>query len=259
MSSPRRASTSAPQPALLVRQFDAFYTTLQSLAGRLRRGTSNADAARHALVELFEEQEDALRPLGAGFLNDVAAPARRVMAEMVDQLFGADLDWPGRQTWQPLAPRLTGADSEADVSQQVRQDLEHLLQLKKGLSKAQQALARVYLQALGLGFNRPFDASEIDDLKSGLYASLYPQAPPCEVPKVLFPEAYAHTVSHGERSLLPTARPWWRILAIAGLILLLISWPVWRDATKLLRAALSTVPVESTVPADAAAPTRGPP
>ena len=262
MSSPRSASTSAPQPALLVRQFDDFYSLLRSFAGRLRRGTTNADAARHAIVEFFEAQENALRPLGAGFLNDIAAPARRVMAEMADQLFTELSADPGVADWTPLAPQLTGATSEAEVSKQVREDLQHLLQVKT-LSTAQQALARVFLQALGLGFRRPFedsaDSSKIDDFKAQLYALLYPQSSSHGTPQVLFPEAYAHTVSTGARNLLPTARPWWITLAVALLLLLIISWPVWRDATQLVRAALSTVPAESTAPANAPGPSGAPP
>ena len=268
MSSPRSASTAAPQPALLVRQFDDFYSLLQGLAGRLRRGTSNAEAARHAIVEFFEAQENALRPLGAGFLNDIAAPARRVMAEMVDQLFVEDISGDGTTVgWTPLAPQLTGATSEAEVSKHVREDLQHLLQAKT-LSTAQRALARVYLQALGLGFRRPFketssaSSSKIDDFKNRLYALLYPKSSSAGTPQVLFPEAYAYTVSTGTRNLLPKARLWWYALVVAGVLLLIISWPVWRDATELVRAALSTVPVESTVPAPPAGapdPSGGPP
>ncbi|MEO1082667.1 MAG: DotU family type IV/VI secretion system protein [Acidobacteriota bacterium] len=244
MPSPRRASKPTPQPSILVGQFAAFYKRLQQLADRLRRGTSDADDARTDLVSFFEQQENAVRPLGAGFLRDTAAPARRAMAVLADQWLGYQLEWSGRAAWAaaPLAARLFD-DAPGDTVARVAHDVETLLDATDA-EPAQRALARVYLEALGLGLSRPFAADEIPRLKNRLFAFLYPQHPDPADTELLFPEAYGHTTTGGDRALLPTPAPWWRVLAVAGLLLLIISWPVWRDATERLRDALDRVPAE---------------
>ncbi|MEM8993254.1 MAG: DotU family type IV/VI secretion system protein [Acidobacteriota bacterium] len=242
MPSPRRASPPQPRPSILVDQFAAFYERLQQLADRLRRGTSDADDARTDLISVFEQQENALRPLGAGFLQDTAAPARRAMAALADQWLGHRLDWPGRAAWaaSPLASRLFPHDA-GETARRVAHDVETLLHTTSP-GPAQRALARVYLEALGLGLSSPFAADEIAGLKDRLFAFLYPRHPDPADADLLFPEAYGHTATGGDRALLPTPTPWWRVLAVAGLLLLVISWPVWRDATERLRDALDRVP-----------------
>ncbi|MEM1179977.1 MAG: DotU family type IV/VI secretion system protein [Acidobacteriota bacterium] len=243
MPSPRRASKSPSQPAPLVGQFAAFYRQLQGLADRLRRGSADADDARSQLVRFFEDQENASRSFGAGYLQDIAAPARRAMATLADQWLGHDLDWAGKTAWAaaPLATRLFAPSTEAEVVAKVRHDLDHLLAVSSP-SAAQRSLARVYLEAISFGLSRPFAHSDVADLKKRLFTFLYPHAPADGQDALLFPEAYAHTATGGERTLLPTPAPWWRVLAVAGVLLLLISWPVWRDATELLRTALDSVP-----------------
>ncbi|MEO1366156.1 MAG: DotU family type IV/VI secretion system protein, partial [Acidobacteriota bacterium] len=245
--SPRRASPPEPRPSILVGQFAAFYKALQQLADRLRRGTADADDPRTELITYFEQQEDALRPLGAGFLQDTAGPARRAMAVLADQRLGHGLEWPGRAAWaaSPLAARLFPHDA-GETANRVAHDVETLLHTTSP-APAQRALARVYLEALGLGLSSPFAAGEVAELKARLFAFLYPQHPDDDA-ELLFPEAYGHTATGGDRTLLPTPTPWWRVLAVAGLLLLVISWPVWRDATEGLRAALDRVPAPAPLP-----------
>ena len=64
------------------------------------------------------------------------------------------------------------------------------------------------------------------------------RAEPLTAQAQLFPEAYQHTVSGGERDLLPALRRWFVVLGLTFVLLFVVSAPLWWNAVEGLSHAV---------------------
>lgn len=175
------------------------------------------------LVALLERQAIAVRRSGGEYAAEVYREAQYLMAALADEVF-LHLAWRGRDDWQAnlLEQRLFGSHNAGDV---VFQRIDRILRTRDPLESE---LAKVYLSALGLGFQgryRGMGTARTDEYRRQLYAFITNKDPdaPSEA-KPLFPEAYASTLDAGEGRRLAYLRRW-----IIALLLLLVLWIVVAD------------------------------
>jgi type VI secretion system protein ImpK len=192
---------------------------------------TNAATVWQSLLGLLERQAIAVRRSGGEYAAEVYREAQYLMAALADEVF-LHLDWHGREDWQAnlLEQRLFGSHNAGDV---VFQRIDRILRTRDPLEAE---LAKVYLLALGLGFQGRFRGpggnARIDGYRRQLFAFVTNEDP--DAPrdaKPLFPEAYASTLDVGEGSRLAYLRHW-----IVALLLLIALWlvvadRVWRGLT----------------------------
>jgi type VI secretion system protein ImpK len=184
-----------------------------------------------SLLALLERQAIAVRRSGGEFAAEVYREAQYLMAALADEVF-LHLEWRGRDDWQAnlLEQRLFGSHHAGDV---VFDRIERILRSRDPLETE---LAKVYLTALGLGFQGryrgPGGQARLDEYRRQLYAFITNQDPDAQrEAKPLFPEAYASTLDVGPGSRLARLRHW-----VVALLLLVVLWVVvadriWRHLT----------------------------
>jgi type VI secretion system protein ImpK len=177
-----------------------------------------------SLVGLLERQAIAVRRSGGEYAAEVYREAQYLMAALADEVF-LHLAWQGRDDWQAnlLEQRLFGSHNAGDV---VFQRIDRILRARDPL---EMELAKVYLTALGLGFQGRFrgpgGTARVDEYRRQLYAFVTNQDPDAvREAKPLFPEAYASTLDAGEGSRLAYLRHW-----VVALLLFFVLWLVVAD------------------------------
>jgi type VI secretion system protein ImpK len=236
MATPSSAMTSMYSESFLQAQLRELYREVIRWKERIVRDPdafrpagvqveeTTAATVWQSLVALLERQAIAVRRSGGEYAAEVYREAQYLMAALADEVF-LHLDWRGREDWQSnlLEQRLFGSHNAGDV---VFQRIERILRTRDPLDGE---LAKVYLMALGLGFQGrwrgPGGVARIDELRRQLYAFVVnkdPDAAPEAKP--LFPEAYASTLDAGEGRRLAYLRHW-----IVALLLFLVLWVVVAD------------------------------
>lgn len=192
---------------------------------------TNAATVWQSLLGLLERQAIAVRRSGGEYAAEVYREAQYLMAALADEVF-LHLDWHGREDWQSnlLEQRLFGSHNAGDV---VFQRIDRILRTRDPLEAE---LAKVYLLALGLGFQGRFRGpggdSRIDGYRRQLFAFVTNEDPdaPREA-KPLFPEAYASTLDVGEGRRLAYLRHWIVALLLLVALWLVVADRVWRGLT----------------------------
>jgi type VI secretion system protein ImpK len=184
-----------------------------------------------SLVEQLERQAIAVRRSGGDYAAEVYREAQYLMAALADEVF-LHLDWRGREDWQAnlMEQRLFGSHNAGEV---VFQRIDRILRRRDPLDGE---LAKVYLKALGLGFQGrwrgPGAAARIDGYRRQLYAFITNKDPdaPAET-KPVFPEAYASTLEVGEGRRLAYLRHWIVALVVLVLLWLVVADRIWHRQT----------------------------
>jgi type VI secretion system protein ImpK len=184
-----------------------------------------------ALLGILERQAIAARRSGGEYAAEVYREAQYLMAALADEVF-LHLNWHGREDWQAnlLEQRLFGSHNAGDV---VFQRIDRILRIRDPLETE---LAKLYLTALGLGFQGRFrgpgGSAHIDGYRRQLYAFITNEDPdaPREA-KPLFPEAYASTLDVGDGSRLAYLRHWVVALLLLVALWLVVADRIWRDLT----------------------------
>lgn len=234
--------------SFLLTQFREYYAAVAQARREALDGAApaagGADPAAELgarLATLLETQAlDAKRKggdYGAAYYRD----AQYIMAALADDIF-LNLDWPGRESWKArlLEYRLFGSKV---AGEQFYRKLEALLAER---DPANAELAALYLLALSLGFRGRYrgedEAAILERYRRELFSFIYRRDPDLAGQgKGLFPEAYAAVLGDSEPSRLPHMRQWLAILALAALVLLVVSHGLWLDASADLEAVLDKI------------------
>lgn len=180
------------------------------------------------LLAQLDRQTIAVRRAGGEYAAEVFREAQYVMAALADEIF-LHLDWEGREAWRAnlLEEKLFQSHRAGEV---VFQRIDRILRSRDPIETE---LAKVYLFALGLGFQGRFrgpgGAERIDAYRRQLYAFVINEDPDArKTPKPLFPEAYASTLDLGESRRLPYVRRWVGAAVLLLLIWITVSHQIWR-------------------------------
>jgi type VI secretion system protein ImpK len=138
-----------------------------------------------------------------------------IMAALADEIF-LNLDWEGRDLWQEKL--LESYLFQTHVAgEQFFTKLDSLLDARDPGSVE---LAAVYLMAISLGFQgkyRTTDLTALHAYREKLFTYIFRRDPELlNQEKVLFPNAYEHTIARGTGKLLPHPRRW--LIALACII-----------------------------------------
>ncbi|MDP9122070.1 MAG: DotU family type IV/VI secretion system protein [Acidobacteriota bacterium] len=187
----------------------------------------SAGAVWQELLDLLERQAVAVRRGGGEYAAESYRDAQYVMAALADETF-IHLDWPGREAWRGnlLESRLFQSHR---AGEEVFLRIDRLLRTREPIETE---LAKVYLLALGLGFQGryrgPIGVAHIAAYKRQLYAfvaNVDPDAPRGLRP--LLPEAYGSTLEVGEGRRLPHLRPWVTAAVAVLALWLVVSHGLW--------------------------------
>jgi len=242
---------------LLVSQFRAFYGEVLRLKRLVTSGTwatsatspGDEDTVRtqtvtavwQRLLSLLEQQELVAGRYGGEYGAMFYKEAQYVMAALADETF-LHLDWCGKAAWQTqlLEARLFGSQSAGEV---LFQKLERLLNNRDPVYAE---LNTVYLMALALGFQGKFrgssEAGQLADYRRRLYAGIAHRKPDLlSATRQLCPEAHAHTLVAGQAGRLPTARPWFVLLAGVMLLFWGLTHLLWAQLTDDLHKTIAPI------------------
>lgn len=217
-----RAEIELPDDPFLLTRFEEFYlelTRLKSdLSGRARLSSASAADTQQTLAEFLTNQasvvEQTCTPLGV----EMYRQAQRVMACLADEIFSA-LPWPQGSTWPSLESEFfaTGAHTGLSPGGECLRKLDQLLRQDDPVYRE---LASVYFYALALG--KPGDP-DVENTLARLRRMISCPATSSQV----FAQSYAHTLSEGKVTFLPSSRKWvWRLAALL-VAWLAMSWFLW--------------------------------
>ena len=195
------------------------------------------------LLSLLEQQEIAAVRKGGEYWTTVFEEAQYVMAVLADEIF-LHLDWMGREVWNSnlLESRLFHSHGAGEI---FFQKLDRLLQNRDPVYVD---LAKVYLMALGLGFQGKFRGtgdSRLDDYRRKLFSYIARRDPDLlDESRRLFPDASVYTLDEGSQSRLPDIRPWVGALIAVLLILIAIGHGIWLNSTAELRQVIEQILIQ---------------
>ncbi len=203
--------------------FRSFYNEVLRLRRQVSAGTAGADlaAGRRPLREAISALDGNVASGEADAVDD----ARLLMAAFADEIF-TGLEGPFAEAWRanPLAVELFQAP---EASSEVIARIEQLVQSPR----PDGVRPRLYLTALNLDFGAAGErADEVRALRARLIETAYPGTAGAEGP--IFPQAYVRTTGEGAGEPLPSLKGWWLVAITGVLVVLLISWPLWRSATE---------------------------
>jgi type VI secretion system protein ImpK len=184
---------------------------------------------------------------GAGLYRD----AQYVMAAVGDEVF-LHLDWHGRDPWAGslLESRLFGSQV---AGERVFARVDHLL---RDRDPVQRDLAAVYLMALSLGFQGRYRGSpgahRLEEYRRELFGFVFRRQPSLvRGERRLFPRAYDHALRSAPPPPPRRSARWAGGLAGVLLGYLLLAEVAWRDVSRPVRAAATSLveAVEDAAPA----------
>jgi len=187
------------------------------------------------LLSLLEEQalEAARRggEYGVSFYKD----AQYIMAALADEIF-LNMDWEGREAWKSglLEFKLFGTHVAGD---RFFKKLDNLLADR---DPAFVEIAALYLQSLSLGFRGKFrdvdDEGRLDYYRRQLFSFIFHKNPDLlNQDRLLYPQAYAYTLTEGEGKRLPYVKRWIIVVGVLVLAFLAVSHGIWTDVTEELQ------------------------
>lgn len=217
-----RAEIELPDDPFLLNRFEEFYLELARLkaecSGRVRLTSRSAPDTQQTLASFLTNQasivEQTCTPLGV----EMYRQAQRVMACLADEIFGAH-PWPQDSTWPSLESEffVTGAKAGLSPGGECFRKLDQLLRQRDPVYRE---LASIYFYALALG--KPGDPDS-ENILARLRQMISCPATSSQV----FAQSYAHTLSEGKVTFLPSSRKWlWRLAALL-LAWLALSWFLW--------------------------------
>lgn len=217
-----RAEIELPDDPFLLTRFEEFYLELTrlkaDLSGRARLSSASVVDTQQTLAAFLTNQasvvEQTCTPLGM----EMYRQAQRVMACLADEIFSAH-SWPQGSTWPSLESEFfaTGAHTGLSPGAECLRKLDQLLRQDDPVYRE---LASVYFYALALG--KPGDP-ETENILARLRRMISCPATSTQV----FAQSYAHTLSEGKVTFLPSSRKWvWRLAALL-LAWLALSWFLW--------------------------------
>ena len=233
--------------SFLLAQFREFYSEVVRLKRLVQAGTwafapediAKPEADDHQagtavwqqLLTVLEQQELLAGRKGGEYGAVLYKDAQYVMAALADEIF-LHLDWDGREAWNAhlLETKLFHSHS---AGEHLFEKIEQLLLEPDPVFRD---LAKVYLMALGLGFQGKFrgtdDAGQIDHQRRQLFAFMSHREPDIlNASRHLFQETYSHSLDGGGARTLPDTRKWIALLVGVVLTLVVISSSLWRHLT----------------------------
>jgi type VI protein secretion system component VasF len=217
-----RAEIELPDDPFLLTRFEEFYLELARLkgecSGRIRLSSRSAADTQQILAAFLSDQERLVEqtctPLGV----EMYRQAQRVMACLADEIFSAH-PWPQGSSWPSLESQFFGTAARPGLSPG-GECFRKVDQLLRQGDPVYRELASVYFYALALG--KPGDP----DTENILYRLRQMISLPATSSQV-FAQSYAHTLSEGKITFLPSSRKWlWR-LATLLLAWVALSWFLW--------------------------------
>ncbi len=194
------------------------------------------------LLDILERQVAEARRHGGEYGVTFYKEAQYAMAALADECF-LHKDWRGKREWieNLLEFKLFGTYV---AGERIFSEVETLL---KRRDPAYVEMAAVYFLVLSLGFRGKYrdqdDEGRIENYRRQLFAFIFQKNPDVNEPtRLLFPEAYTHTLTTGGGEQLPYLK-WWLILIGAVLLTtLIVSHGLWvyltDDLTRIVDAIL---------------------
>lgn len=205
-------------------------TFREALPGEAAAGVAPSEVWQ-GLLETLERQGVSVRRGGGEYASELFREAQYVMAALADEVF-LHLDWPGRESWKTnlLEQKLFGTHRAGEA---VFQRIDRILRSR---DPVEIEIAKVYLMALGLGFQGRFRGADtsarLDAYRRQLHAFVTNQDPDApRAPKPLFPEAYAGGIDAGESRRLPPVRRWALAAVLLALAWIALSQHLWQGLT----------------------------
>lgn len=186
------------------------------------------DAVSQRLVALLRRVAPPGEDTGEeGRRTSPAREAQYVMAALADEVFLHALEWEGKAAWRDnlIEARLFGTYVGGE---RFFVKLDELLHRD---DPADRDLAAIFLMALAAGFKGKYrgnnDKGAVKACRRKLHTFLVRHDPDFAERGELFPEAYAQTLSGGDPTMLPDARPWVILFASFLLVFLVASHVLW--------------------------------
>ena len=193
------------------------------------------------LMSLLEEQALESGRRGGEYGVSFYKEAQYIMAALADEIF-LNMDWEGREAWKSglLEFKLFGTHVAGEL---FFQKLDKLLTNR---DPAFVEIAALYLQSLSLGFRGKFrdidDEGKLDYYRRQLFSFIFHKNPGLLNPdRLLYSEAYAHTLTEGEGKKLPYVKRWIIVVALLVLAFLGISHGIWANVTEDLKQVILQV------------------
>jgi type VI secretion system protein ImpK len=163
------------------------------------------------------------------------------MVALADEIF-LNADWEGRYAWNfnLLESRLFQSHV---AGERFFQNIDQLLEKRSPLRVE---LAKIYLMALSLGFQGKYRGADPEHAlryyRKRLHSFITLGAEDVgRESRLLFPQAYEHTVRGGEVRRFPSARKWIITLAVAIVVMLGISHLLWTTIISDLHPVLDNI------------------
>ena len=193
------------------------------------------------LLSLLEEQALESGRRGGEYGVSFYKEAQYIMAALADEIF-LNMDWEGREAWKSglLEFKLFGTHVAGEL---FFQKLDKLLGDR---DPAFVEIASLYLQALSLGFRGKFrdidDEGKLDYYRRQLFSFIFHKNPDLLNPdRLLYPEAYAHTLAEGEGKKLPYVKRWIVVVVILVVAFLVASHGIWANVTEDLKQVIQQI------------------
>lgn len=196
-----------------------------------RTGAVSSSMIFQRLVRLLNQQEKEAAKKGGDFGVKLYNDARYIMCAVSDEVF-LTLKWTGQENWSKslLETRFYGTNAGGEL---FYKKINEILQKQDPVYSE---IAIMYLYALSLGFRGKFhgvnDEGQINTYKQRLYQFLYKVKPSLDGNfKMIFPEAYRHTLEKKNKIEVPGIRRWYGILAGTFTVILAASFFLWERMT----------------------------
>ncbi|MBW1765677.1 MAG: DotU family type IV/VI secretion system protein [Deltaproteobacteria bacterium] len=169
--------------------------------------------------------------------------AQYIMAVLADETF-LHMDWVGKDAWKSnlLELKLFGTNIAGDLF------FKKIDKLLAGRDPAATEVSVLFLLALSFGFQGKFrgsdDRGQLDRYRRQLFTFIYQRNPDLlGESKLLFPEAYAYTLSMRVVKTLPYIRKWVWLLVAVIVTFLVLSFGLWTylssDLSRVIQEILS--------------------
>jgi len=200
-----------------------------------------AKTVSRALLSLLEEQALQAGRRGGEYGVSFYKEAQYIMAALADETF-LNMDWGGREAWKSalLEFKLFGTHVAGEL---FFQKLDTLLADR---DPALVEIAALYLQALSLGFRGKFrdidDEGKVDYYRRQLFAFIFHKNPDLlNQDRLLYSEAYAHTLAEGEGKKLPYVKRWIMVMVVLVLAFFIASHVLWAHAIENLKQIIQQI------------------
>jgi type VI secretion system protein ImpK len=248
-----------PERSLLLKQFYNFYSVVirqkkiarsyaeVPLSGQapgpevVSSEEESAKTVSRELLSLLEEQALEAGRRGGEYGVSFYKEAQYIMAALADETF-LNMEWIGKEAWKSglLEFKLFGTHVAGEL---FFQKLDRLLADR---DPALVEMAALYLQALSLGFRGKFrdidDGGKVDYYRRQLFSFIFHKNPDLfNQDRLLYSEAYAHTLAEEEGKKLPYVKRWMMAVAFLVLAFFIVSHLLWSHVTEDLKQIIQQI------------------